>query len=165
MGGDRSAAAKRARAGRLDVAYVDKVLEDGEHVSYRGRLSPISFLLGATILIVGVLIMVAGAGVTALWYFGVAVAVIGALEIGRTWIRRVTTEIAVTDRRVILKRGLISRRTLEMNLTRIESVDVRQGIAGRILNFGDVVIRGTGSGMEPIRGIDSPIEFRRRVLS
>jgi uncharacterized membrane protein YdbT with pleckstrin-like domain len=147
------------------VAYVDKVLEDGEQVSYRGRLSPISYLLGVTILIVGLLIVVAGGGVTAVWYFGVVVAVIGALEIGRTWIRRVTTEIAVTDRRVILKRGLISRRTLEMNLTRIESVDVRQGIAGRILNFGDVIIRGTGSGMEPIRGIESPIEFRRRVLS
>jgi uncharacterized membrane protein YdbT with pleckstrin-like domain len=147
------------------VAYVDKVLEEGEQVSYRGRLSPISYLLGVTILIVGLLIAVAGAGVTALWYLGAGVAVIGALEIARTWIRRATTEIAVTDRRVILKHGLISRRTLEMNLTRIESVDVRQGIAGRLLNFGDVIIRGTGSGMEPIRGIESPIEFRRRVLS
>ena len=66
---------------------------------------------------------------------------------------------------MILKRGVISRRTLEMNLTRIESIDVRQGIFGRLFNFGDVNIRGTGSGMEPIRGIDSPIEFRRRVLS
>jgi uncharacterized membrane protein YdbT with pleckstrin-like domain len=91
--------------------------------------------------------------------------VIGLLEIFRIWVKLITTEIAVTDRRVILKHGLISRRTLEMNLARVESVDVRQGIFGRLLNFGDVLIRGTGSGMEPIRGIDSPIEFRRRVLS
>jgi uncharacterized membrane protein YdbT with pleckstrin-like domain len=147
------------------VAYVDKVLEPGERIAYRGRLSSVSYLPGALIVAVGILIAVAGANYGWVLYTGLAVAVIGLLEIGRTWIKLVTTEIAVTDRRVILKRGLISRRTLEMNLTRVESVDVRQGIFGRILNFGDVLIRGTGSGMEPIRGIDSPIEFRRRVLS
>jgi uncharacterized membrane protein YdbT with pleckstrin-like domain len=147
------------------MGYVDRVLEPGERISYRGRLSAISYLPGVVIVAVGSLVAIAGANYAALLYIGIAVAVIGLLEIGRTWIKLVTTEIAVTDRRVILKEGLISRRTLEMNLTRVESVDVRQGIFGRLLNFGDVLIRGTGSGMEPIRGIDSPIEFRRRVLS
>jgi uncharacterized membrane protein YdbT with pleckstrin-like domain len=155
----------RRKGSAAAVGYVDKVMEPGERIAYRGKLSAISYLPGAAILIVGVVIAVLGAGNVALLYVGGAVAVIGVLEIARTWIKLITTEIAVTDRRVILKRGLISRRTLEMNRTRIESIDVRQGIFGRLLNFGDVVIRGTGSGMEPIRGIDSPIEFRRRVLS
>jgi uncharacterized membrane protein YdbT with pleckstrin-like domain len=147
------------------VGYVDKVLEPGERISYRGRLSAISYLPGVLIVTVGILIAILGANYVALLYTGVAIAVIGLLEIFRIWVKLITTEIAVTDRRVILKHGLISRRTLEMNLARVESVDVRQGIFGRLLNFGDVLIRGTGSGMEPIRGIDSPIEFRRRVLS
>jgi uncharacterized membrane protein YdbT with pleckstrin-like domain len=140
-------------------------MEPGEQIAYRGKLSAISYVPGGAILVLGLVIAVLGASITALVWVGIIVAVGGLAEIARTWLRLVTTEIAVTDRRVILKRGLISRRTLEMNLTRIESIDVRQGIFGRILNFGDVVIRGTGSGMEPIRGIDSPIEFRRRVLS
>lgn len=147
------------------MGYVDKVMEPGERIAYRGRISAIAYVPGAAVLILGLIVALWGAGNAVLWWIGIVVAIGAALELARTWIKLTTTEIAVTDRRVILKRGVISRRTLEMNLTRIESIDVRQGIFGRLFNFGDVNIRGTGSGMEPIRGIDSPIEFRRRVLS
>ncbi len=147
------------------MGYVDKVMEPGERIAYRGHISAIAYVPGAAVLVVGLLILLFGAGNTILLWLGIVVALVGLAEMARTWLKLVSTEIAVTDRRVILKRGLISRRTLEMNRTRIESIDVRQGILGRLLNFGDVNIRGTGSGMEPIRGIDSPIEFRRRVLS
>jgi uncharacterized membrane protein YdbT with pleckstrin-like domain len=147
------------------TAYINKVLEPGEKIAFQGRLSPVSYWPSVVVIIVGLIIAVGLSGFKIIEYFGLAVIVVGLVIGFWIWVQRATTEIVVTDRRVILKTGLVSRRTVEINLTRVESVDVRQSIAGRILNFGDVLIRGTGAGEEPIRMIEAPLEFRRRVLS
>ena len=81
------------------------------------------------------------------------------------WFRRWTTEIDVTDRRIVYKRGFIRRHTVEMNMDKVESVDVDQSILGRILNYGDITIRGTGVGIEPLHNIDAPLEFRNQVTA
>src|SRR5215472_13652216 len=81
------------------------------------------------------------------------------------WFRRWTTEIAVTDRRIIFKRGFIRRRTIEMHLDKVESVDVDQTIVGRIFNYGDILIRGVGVGIEPLKNIGAPITFRNHVTA
>ena len=78
-------------------------------------------------------------------------------------IRRATTELVLTDRRVIAKRGFISRDTVEMNLAKVESLHVNQGLLGRLFNFGDVSVVGTGSSLEPLRGISGPLELRRKL--
>jgi uncharacterized membrane protein YdbT with pleckstrin-like domain len=89
----------------------------------------------------------------------------GIVSFIRAWFARWTTEIAVTNRRVIFKRGFIRRRTIEMNMDKVESVDVDQSILGRVFDYGDVTIRGTGAGLEPLRTIDSPLEFRNAVIA
>src|ERR1700732_2933486 len=81
------------------------------------------------------------------------------------WFRRWTTEIAVTDCRVILKRGFIRRATMEMNLAKVESIDVDQTLSGRIFNYGNVTIRGTGSSFEILRTIDAPLKLRSTVTA
>ena len=73
-----------------------------------------------------------------------------------------TDEFAITNKRVIIKTGLISRRTLEMNLSKIESVKVDQGIFGRILGYGTIVICGTGGTREGFPKIKKPLEFRKK---
>lgn len=73
-----------------------------------------------------------------------------------------TSEFAITNKRVIIKVGLISRRTLEMNLNKIESVNVNQGILGRMLGYGTIVIVGTGGTKEPFAGISDPLGFRKK---
>ena len=80
-------------------------------------------------------------------------------------IRRATTELVVTDRRVILKRGIFSRQTIEMNRTKVESVDVDQTVMGRIMGYGTVIVRGTGGGLEPIRNIAHPLAFRSHITA
>lgn len=82
----------------------------------------------------------------------------------RTVIYVFTTEIAITNLRVIYKTGLIQRHTLEVRVQRIEGANVSQSILGRILNFGDVVITGTGTNHLNIRHVDSPLSFRRSLL-
>ena len=147
------------------MAYLNKVLEPDEKVSYVAKLSRVAYVPAWVLTLIGIVLAIATRDYWIALYASLVVVVIGLVWTILIWIKRATTEIAVTDRRVILKTGLISRRTIEMNLTRIESVDVRQGIVGRLLDFGDVLIRGTGAGLEPIKGVDSPLEFRRRVLS
>jgi uncharacterized membrane protein YdbT with pleckstrin-like domain len=92
-------------------------------------------------------------------------ALLGLSSALRTFIRRWTTELAVTDRRVIYKEGLIARRTLEMNRSRVESVDVYQTILGRILGYGTITLRGTGGSLEPMHTIDDPLTFRSHIIA
>jgi len=80
-------------------------------------------------------------------------------------IRRATTEIVVTDRRIIFKEGFIRRRTMEMNLSKVETVDVIQGLWGRIFDFGSIVIRGVGSSYEPLRMVAAPLALRTAIIA
>jgi len=70
----------------------------------------------------------------------------------------------VTDRRVIFKRGILSRHTVEMNVSKIETVDVEQGLGARMLGYGTVLIRGTGVGLEPLVGVGSPLLIRNAIV-
>jgi uncharacterized membrane protein YdbT with pleckstrin-like domain len=92
------------------------------------------------------------------------VGVLGLLLLLGAWIRRRATEIVVTDLRVIYKVGVLSRRTVEMNVSKIETVDVEQGLWGRIWGYGTVLIRGTGSGFEPLVGVGSPLAIRNAIV-
>jgi uncharacterized membrane protein YdbT with pleckstrin-like domain len=74
-----------------------------------------------------------------------------------------TSEFAVTNKRIMIKVGLISRRTLEMNLAKVESVNVDQSILGRILGYGNITIIGTGGTREPFYRISRPLDFRKAV--
>ncbi len=99
------------------------------------------------------------------WFGALVLAMAAVGTFLRAWFRRWTTEIAVTDRRVILKRGLIRRHTVEMNMQKVESVDVDQTLIGRLFDYGSVTIRGTGSTFERLRLIDSPLKLRTMVTA
>jgi uncharacterized membrane protein YdbT with pleckstrin-like domain len=94
---------------------------------------------------------------------GLFLVLFGALSFLKAAINRWTTEIAVTDRRVILKRGLIRRDTIEINTPQVESVDVSQSILGRLLNYDTVIVRGTGGGLNPLAYVSAPLPLRRAV--
>ena len=92
------------------------------------------------------------------------IGVLGLLLLLKAWINRMATEIVVTDRRVILNRGLLRRHTMEMNMSRIEMVDVKQSLWGRIWGYGTVEIHGTGADIEPLEGIGSPLLIRNAIV-
>lgn len=77
-------------------------------------------------------------------------------------IQTITSEFAITNKRIIIKVGFISRKTLEMNLGKIESIAVDQTILGRILGYGTIMIIGTGGTKEPFFNIVAPLEFRKQ---
>ncbi len=78
------------------------------------------------------------------------------------YIRLKTNEFVITNKRVIVKRGLFSRETFEMNLNKIETVNVDQSVWGRLFGFGTLIIIGTGGSRESIQSIQKPLEFRRK---
>lgn len=77
------------------------------------------------------------------------------------WLERRLSENVITNRRIIIKRGFIARDTFEMNLSKIESVNVDQSVLGRIFNYGSVTIIGTGGTRETFHNISKPMEFRK----
>ena len=95
---------------------------------------------------------------------GAVFLLVGLLMLLSAWIRRVTTEIVVTDRRILFKEGFLRRRTMEMNMSKVETVDVVQSIPGRIFNYGTILIRGTGSSYEPLSLIGDPLTLRNAIL-
>ena len=92
-------------------------------------------------------------------------AIVALYKMLSAWFHRWTTETDVTNLRVVHKTGFIKRRTFEMSLDKVESVDVNQSILGRILNYGDVTILGVGEGKETISTIASPLAFRNYITA
>jgi uncharacterized membrane protein YdbT with pleckstrin-like domain len=150
------------------MRYIDQILQPGETLLYSTTLHWIVYGPAIVLLAVAIaaqLAAAAGAAIALLMIFSALCAFIGMLMVLGAWFRRWTTEIDVTDRRIVYKRGLVWRHTVEMNMDKVESVDVDQSALGRILNYGDITIRGTGTGLEPLRRIGAPLEFRNQVTA
>jgi uncharacterized membrane protein YdbT with pleckstrin-like domain len=77
------------------------------------------------------------------------------------WLERWLSEYVITNRRIIIKTGFIARKTFEMNLSKIESVNVDQTVMGRILNYGSITIIGSGGTRETFHNISRALDFRK----
>ena len=142
--------------------YVDKVLQPGERILYRASLHWILYWPGAALWLVAAVLYLASSNGFIRLVAALAFAS-GLVLLAREWFIWWTTEIALTDRRIIYKTGFISRTTTEMHMDKIESVAVDQPVLGRILDFGDVVVRGAGAGIEPIARVAAPLELRNHI--
>ena len=151
--------------------YIDEILQPGERVLYSTNEHWMFFLPAIAAWIVAAAFLVLWRLVTgdALMLFCLALAAIAGLAAlywtATAWFHRWTTETDVTNLRVVHKEGFIKRQTFEMSLDKVESVDVSQSILGRILNYGDVTIRGVGEGAKSISTIASPLAFRNFITA
>jgi uncharacterized membrane protein YdbT with pleckstrin-like domain len=151
--------------------YIDEILQPGEKVLYSTNAHWMFYLpaMAAWILAVVLLILsrtTVTEGVILLCLSASAIVAIVALYwTVRAWFHRWTTETDVTNLRVVHKTGFIKRRTFEMSLDKVESVDVNQSILGRLLDYGDVTILGVGEGKQTISTIASPLAFRNSITA
>jgi uncharacterized membrane protein YdbT with pleckstrin-like domain len=95
--------------------------------------------------------------------FSFLVFVLGLLSFAQRMIYKATTEIAITNSRLVFKRGLVARQVGEMNIDRIEGVNVLQSFWGRIFNYGRLAIRGLGVGEVVLPPIEDPLAFRLAI--
>lgn len=151
--------------------YIDEILQPGERVLYSTNAHWIFYFpaILAWIVAFGLLVLsgqTTANGLVMLCLIAAGVVALAALFwTVKGWFHRFTTETDVTNLRVVHKTGFIKRRTFEMALDKVESVDVDQTILGRILNYGDVTIRGVGEGIETIKTIASPLAFRSSITT
>jgi uncharacterized membrane protein YdbT with pleckstrin-like domain len=141
-------------------AYVDRNLNPGETVVYQTSIHPIVYAAPAFFVFLGI-----GFGASGMREVGLILLGLAVLGLAGAWIRQTSSEFAVTDRRVIVKVGFISRRTIEINMSKVESIEVNQDIFGRIFNYGTILVIGTGGTKEPFSLINDPLAFRRAVQS
>ena len=128
------------------MGYIDESLIEGERVLHRAR---VSWWSQSGLLFLGILTIVLVVGVFLLVW---------------AWIRVRSTEIAITNRRVIVKYGFVKRDTVEINLEKVEALKVEQSAMGRMLNYGTVFISGAGTSVAPIKDVADPLVFRRKFM-
>lgn len=155
--------------------YVEKHLMEGETVAYATRLHWIVLVMPLLLCVLfgvpGIALLVASAKNTgesrttmqSMMIGGVALLVIAVVILIRGILTRNAVQMAVTNKRVIAKVGIVTRRTIDLLLSRVESVGVEESVMGRMLGYGTVVIRGTGGTPESFNKIASPLEFRTQV--
>jgi len=146
------------------MSYVDSQLLTGETVRYRARLHRGIFTAPA---VFGVLTLAALIGASAAghwwWLLVAGTAIVAGFTFTRAWVTYKTSELAVTDKRVVIKVGWIRRRTLETMLAKVEGIGVDQSLTGRMLGYGTIEVTGTGGTREEFTRIADPLEFRRQV--
>ena len=149
------------------MSYVSQVIQPGEKLRHIASVHWIVYLPG--MVLAAAALVTFGYSEFALsgkLFWKIAAALLGLIAaylLGREWFTWWTTEIAVTDHRIIVKTGLVRRHTNEMNMEKVESVQVDQSVLGRILNYGDVVIIGTGEGQEQLKSVAAPVDLRNHI--
>jgi len=153
------------------MKYVEQVLQPGESLIYATSLHWLVYLRAIVLLVLALACLVATGSVNDPWavlalqIVAALFGLIGLLSGLSALVRRQTTELAVTDRRVIYKTGILQRHSMEMNRSKVETVGVSQSILGRILGYGTVVVRGTGGSFEPVAFIGDPLTFRSHITA
>lgn len=139
------------------MSYIDENLLAGERVIYRATLHKVVFAWPVVIFLIGCLAWASSAG-SGLLIILVAISfgVYAALNYK-------SSEFGVTNRRVLVKVGIFGRRSLEILLPKVEGVGVQQGLLGRSLGYGTIIVSGTGGTKEPFKMIAKPLDFRRQV--
>ena len=134
--------------------FISNDLIADEQVAYKATLHwvifavPMALLFGAWLF----------SGELGTWFL-IAAVITGALS----YLKYISSEFAVTNKRVIVKMGFIRRVSVEILLSKIEAIEIHQGVIGRILNYGTVVVRGTGGAVNSLEQIAAPLEFRKKT--
>jgi membrane protein YdbS with pleckstrin-like domain len=148
------------------MGYLDDHLLAGERIVYRAHLHWIIFGTSILVILLGVaLAIVLRLFDPEYWYLGAVLAGIGLLLAIPPAVRYTSSEFAVTDKRVLAKHGFIQRESIETLLSKVEAIEVDQGVIGRVMGFGSISITGTGGTEESFPMISSPLEFRRQIQS
>ncbi|MBV8564493.1 MAG: PH domain-containing protein [Methylobacteriaceae bacterium] len=139
------------------MSYVARSLGPGEKILYVASISWVSYSWAVVVAIIGVVVMF-------FWlHAGLIILALGLIWFIVVRVHNSTIELAVTNHKVVAKRGFIARETIEQRLEKIDAIDVDQTVLGRILDYGNITVHGTGVDSTPIRMIADPLTFRRQV--
>jgi uncharacterized membrane protein YdbT with pleckstrin-like domain len=157
------------------MGYVQQNLNPGERILYATHLHWIvllrSILIDTVSSVAGLALLVwalagkhtARGEEQAAGIAGLLLILFGCIVFAIAYVRRNATEMAVTNKRIIIKVGFLTKRTIELFLAKVESIEVEQSLFGRMMGYGSITVRGTGGTNEPFPHVANPLEFRRQV--
>jgi len=149
------------------MSYIQKHLMSDERIVLRARLHAIVYLPAFLVLLIAAasffLLHGWGAGSAATVVIPGLLGLIALILFLPAFVRRTSSEFAVTNKRVVVKLGALHRRSMEILLRQVEGITVEQGLAGRLFDFGTIIIEGTGSDRTAYAGISEPMRFRLAV--
>ena len=150
------------------MSYVKRVLQPGEEVRHISSIHWIVYWPGVAVAVLAIAVFWFSDGryLPRVWeYAAYALGLVALFLLVRELFQWLITEIAVTNRRVIYKKGLVRLHTNEMNMDKVESVQVNQSVLGRMFDFGTVRILGTGEGFEALQTVAGPIALRNSIVT
>lgn len=161
-------------------SYVRRAMQDNERILYAAQLHWIIYHMGVGILIFGALVghfgptligYLFGEGEIASFasryikYIALGIVGLGALEILFAYIRQISTELVITNQRVIAKHGFVSTTSYELMLMKVEGATIDQSVLGRMLGYGTLMVKGTGGGISPIDHVANPYIFHNHLMT
>jgi uncharacterized membrane protein YdbT with pleckstrin-like domain len=142
------------------MSYLDKHLMSGERVVHRSSLHWTTYRWAILFAVFSLTLIPAGKDAAG----AVGAFMVLAVAIGlAAYVRRSSSEFGVTNKRVIIKVGLLRTRSIETLLSKVEAIEVEQSLLGRMLGYGTIIVSGTGGTKEPFKRIEAPLDFRRHV--
>ncbi len=145
------------------MSYIDQNLIKGENVIYRTKLHWIIFVQPVFFLIISFIFLSFATTVDFAGMFGAILLILSIIDLIVVIINYITSEFGITDKRVLVKYGVIKRKSVETLIKKVEGISVDQSIFGRILGYGIITISGTGGTKEPFKRIAKPMEFRKQL--
>lgn len=159
-------------------AYVKRSMQDDEVVRYTAQLHWIVYHFGIIITVVGAAIGhflpgiiesyisedIAAFLADPIKYASIFMVCLGGFQLIGSFIRQISTELVITDQRVIAKHGFISTTSYELMMTKVEGATIDQTVLGRVLGYGTLMIKGTGGGISPIDHVAKPFFFHAALM-
>lgn len=139
--------------------YVQSQLIADEAVQYEAKAHWAIHLKGIIVIAIGILILTSDKAI------GGGFIAIGTLMLISAMISAATTELVITNKRIIAKFGVIRRKTFEQQLSKVEGANLNQSFLGRMFGYASIVVRGTGSGLTPVPYIADPTRFQHELTS
>jgi uncharacterized membrane protein YdbT with pleckstrin-like domain len=147
------------------MSYIDNNLLPGEDIVYRTSLHWKIFIV-PLLFTVFILLPIIWLLANGAWYhFAWTPLIVAVFVLAPAWIKRQSSDFAVTNKRVMMKVGVFATRSIELLLSKVEAIAVHQTFGGRLFGYGDIVVTGSGGTREAFSNIQSPLEFRRAVQS
>jgi uncharacterized membrane protein YdbT with pleckstrin-like domain len=147
------------------MSYIDGNLLAGERIVYRTSLHWKVFIV-PVLFTVFILLPIVWLLANGTWsHYAWTPLIVALLVLAPAWIKRQSSDFAVTNKRVMMKVGVFGTRSVELLLSKVEAIAVHQTFGGRLFGYGDIVVTGSGGTREAFSGIQSPLEFRRAVQS
>ncbi len=160
-------------------SYVRRAMQKDETVLYAAQLHWIIYRMAVTILLIGGLVGHFGPHVASFlfgdteWagffrtyvkYAAIGIVALGALQVFFTYIRQISTELVITNQRVIAKHGFIATTSYELMMPKVEGATIDQSVMGRLFGYGTLMVKGTGGGISPIDHVADPYRFHAKLM-